>query len=99
MQQNNLKTFPAITDDGGVNSVKAIYDLYKSHSFKTIVMGVSFRNVEQVILEELKNHDENLEVKLTKNDDVVTQEPQISESNFRWQMNENAMASHKLAYL
>ena len=111
MQQNNLKTFPAIADDDGVNSVKAIYDLYKSHGFKTIVMGASFRNVEQVIalagcdaltispalLEQLKNRDENLEVKLTKNDDVVTQEPQISESNFRWQMNENAMATHKLA--
>ena len=107
----NLKTFPAIADDDGVNSVKSIYDLYKSHGFKTIVMGASFRNVEQVIalvgcdaltispalLEELKNRDENLEVKLTKNDDVVTQEPQISESNFLWQMNENAIATHKLA--
>ena len=41
MQQNNLKTFPAIADDDGVNSVKSIYDLYKSHGFKTIVMGAS----------------------------------------------------------
>ncbi|EDN34557.1 transaldolase [Francisella tularensis subsp. tularensis FSC033] len=111
MQQNNLKTFPAIADDDGVNSVKAIYKLYKSHGFKTIVMGASFRNVEQVIalagcdaltispvlLEELKNRDEHLEVKLTKNDDVVTQSPQISEADFRWLMNENAMATHKLA--
>ncbi|WP_275441242.1 transaldolase family protein, partial [Citrobacter werkmanii] len=75
IQQNNLKTFPAIADDDGVNSVKAIYKLYKSHGFKTIVMGASFRNVEQVIalagcdaltispvlLEELKNRDEHLE--------------------------------------
>ncbi|MFV9931025.1 MAG: hypothetical protein AB8V03_06175 [Francisella endosymbiont of Hyalomma asiaticum] len=47
--------------------------------------------ISPALLEELKNRDENLEVKLTKNDDVVTQEPQISESNFRWQMNENAI--------
>ncbi|APC91636.1 MULTISPECIES: transaldolase [Francisella] len=111
MQQNNLKSFPEIEHDDGVNSVKAIYELYKSHGFKTIVMGASFRNAEQVIalagcdaltispalLEELENRHEKLEVKLTKNDDVVTQEPQISESSFRWQINENAMATHKLA--
>ncbi|MDE4957412.1 transaldolase, partial [Francisella tularensis subsp. holarctica] len=82
-------TFPASADYDGVNYVKAIYKLYNSHGFKTIVLGASFRNVEQVIalagcdaltispvfLEELKNRDEHLEVKLTKNYYVVTQSP------------------------
>ncbi|MDE4949273.1 transaldolase, partial [Francisella tularensis subsp. holarctica] len=49
IQKINLKTFPAIADYDGVNYVKAIYKLYKSHGFKTIVMGASFRHVEQVI--------------------------------------------------
>ncbi|MDE4942954.1 transaldolase family protein, partial [Francisella tularensis] len=77
------------------------------HGFKTIVLGASFRYVELVIalagcdaltiypvlLEELKNRDELLEVKLTKTDDVVTQAPHISEADVRWLLNENAMAT------
>ncbi|GAB4221830.1 MAG: transaldolase [Francisella sp.] len=111
MQQNNLKDFPDISQDAGVNSVKDIYNLYKRHNFKTIVMGASFRHVDQVIalagcdaltispalLEELEKRDGELEVKLTKYDGAFIQSPEISESNFRWLMNESAMATHKLA--
>jgi len=32
-------------DDPGVQSVKKIFDYYKQHGYKTIVMGASFRNV------------------------------------------------------
>lgn len=32
-------------DDPGVQSVKKIYNYYKQHQYKTIVMGASFRNV------------------------------------------------------
>lgn len=31
--------------DPGVQSVKKIFDYYKQHGYKTIVMGASFRNV------------------------------------------------------
>ena len=32
-------------EDPGVQSVKRIFDYYKQHGYKTIVMGASFRNV------------------------------------------------------
>jgi len=111
MQQNKLDAFPDVNDDDGVNYVKSIYKLYKDCGFKTIVMGASFRSANQVValagcdaltispvlLEELENNFEKLEVKLKKSNDVSTQVPQITESNFRWQMNENPMATNKLA--
>ena len=32
-------------EDPGVQSVKRIFNYYKQHGYKTIVMGASFRNV------------------------------------------------------
>ena len=32
-------------EDPGVQSVKKIFNYYKQHGYKTIVMGASFRNV------------------------------------------------------
>lgn len=40
--------FPA-ADDPGVKSVKFIYNYLKKHGYKTVVMGASFRNKEQVM--------------------------------------------------
>ncbi|QWV00142.1 transaldolase [Francisella salimarina] len=111
MQQSKLDDFPAVVDDDGINSVRAIYKLYKDCGFKTIVMGASFRSAKQVValagcdaltispalLEELENSFESLEVKLKRSNDVSTQVPQVAESDFRWQMNENSMATTKLA--
>ncbi|QEO56839.1 transaldolase [Francisella marina] len=111
MQQSKLDDFPAVVDDDGINSVRAIYKLYKDCGFKTIVMGASFRSAKQVValagcdaltispalLEELENSFESLEVKLKRSNDVSTQVPQVTESDFRWQMNENSMATTKLA--
>lgn len=39
----------AINDDMGVQSVKAIYDHYKSHGYATQIMGASFRNIKQIL--------------------------------------------------
>jgi len=36
-------------EDPGVTSVKAIYDYYKTHGYSTIVMGASFRNLEEIL--------------------------------------------------
>jgi len=38
----------AANDDPGVRSVRAIYSYYKAHGIDTIVMGASFRNVDQI---------------------------------------------------
>ncbi len=35
-------------EDPGVKSVKSIYNYYKTHGYKTIVMGASFRNTGQI---------------------------------------------------
>ncbi|AXA33431.1 transaldolase [Francisella adeliensis] len=111
MQQQKLVSFPAVEDDEGVKSVKEIYSFYKSHSFKTIVMGASFRNVGQVLalagcdaltispalLEEMANMDGSLETNLCDDYDVHFKEDSLTEERFRLSMNQNIMANHKLA--
>ena len=100
-------------DDPGVHSVQAIYNYYKKFGYKTEVMGASFRNVGQIIelagcdlltispklLQELSNATTPLERKLSPgqaaNDPI--QRLQIDEKAFRWMLNEDAMATEKLA--
>lgn len=43
------KSAIAISDDMGVNSVKAIYNFYKTHGYHTEVMGASFRSTAQIL--------------------------------------------------
>ncbi len=99
-------------EDPGVLSVTQIYNYYKQHGYKTIVMGASFRNADELrglcgcdyltiapkFLQELKDTPGELEVKLQ---DSITGEAQpkidTSEKNFRWMLNEDAMATEKLA--
>ncbi|WP_434061679.1 transaldolase [Candidatus Francisella endociliophora] len=111
MQQENLNEFPEVSSDEGVNSVKAIYDLYKEQGFKTIVMGASFRNAKQVLalagcdaltiapalLEELNSINNKIEPKLINSNSTISQQTKITEVDFRWQMNDNIMATYKLA--
>lgn len=111
MQQQGLESFPAVDEDEGVKSVKEIYSFYKNHDYKTIVMGASFRNIDQVLalagcdaltispalLEEMANMNHTLERKLCNNQEVYLNESSISEDEFRLSMNQNAMANHKLA--
>lgn len=97
-------------EDPGVQSVTRIYDYYKAQGHKTVVMGASFRNVGQIeqlagcdrltispeLLQQLADDNGPLERKL---DTEVSghSEARISESQFRWDMNEDAMATEKLA--
>ena len=98
--------------DPGVVSVTQIYDYYKQHSYNTIVMGASFRNVGEIealagcdyltigpgFLDELRNDSEPLIQCLHTNNIGDAQEKvSLSETDFRWMMNENAMATEKLA--
>ncbi|MCL4120809.1 UNVERIFIED_CONTAM: hypothetical protein GTU68_010425 [Idotea baltica] len=111
MQQQKLVSFPAVEDDEGVKSVKEIYSFYKSHNFKTIVMGASFRNAGQVLalagcdaltispalLEEMANMNGSLDTKLYDSCDVHLKHKSLNEERFRLSMNQNIMANHKLA--
>lgn len=105
------KTDYTAEDDPGVVSVTNIYNFYKVHGYKTIVMGASFRNTGEIIalagcdrltispnlLEELANTAGELTPVLE--DKGATEQPgaKLSETEFRWEMNEDAMATEKLS--
>ena len=97
-------------DDPGVQSVTRIYNYYKSNDYNTVVMGASFRNLNQIeqlagcdrltispdLLEKLAQEQGTLERKLTPG---TNGEPRLilNEAQFRWASNEDAMATEKLA--
>lgn len=100
-------------DDPGVKSVTAIYNYYKKFGYKTIVMGASFRNTGEVLelagcdrltispklLEQLSTDTAEVIQKLDATKSVAEDIKKIdmSEKTFRWMMNEDAMATEKLA--
>lgn len=97
--------------DPGVLSVREIYRFYKQHGFNTVVMGASFRNTGEVLalagcdrltispalLSELSQMQGELTRHLTDNGATTAAPEQLSESQFRWALNEDAMATEKLA--
>ncbi len=97
--------------DPGVLSVKRIYDYYKTHGYKTVVMGASFRNTGEIeslagcdrltispqLLQALSEDDGSLPRQLFSDSANGEEKDHQSESGFRWQMNEDAMATEKLA--
>ncbi|MFW5974930.1 MAG: transaldolase, partial [Bacteroidota bacterium] len=100
-------------EDPGVQSVKAIYNYYKKFDFQTEIMGASFRNTGEIkelagcdlltispeLLKELNEATEALQPVLTPEKARQSDEQRISidEKKFRWLMNEDAMATEKLA--
>ena len=96
-------------EDPGVRSVRRIFELLKSQSYKTEIMGASFRNVNEILalagcdrltiapkyLEQLAHMNEPVEVRL-KMPKAVKKSPPITETEFREQLSESAMATEKL---
>ena len=96
--------------DPGVLSVRRIYDHYKSHGIPTVVMGASFRNPGQIealagcdrltispdLLAKLGEEMGDLPRKLVAGKAGAAAEV-TSEEAFRWEHNEDAMATEKLA--
>ncbi|MCG8429450.1 MAG: transaldolase [Chromatiales bacterium] len=111
-KQSTGQEYSAETDPG-VESVKSIYNYFKKFDYDTIVMGASFRNtgeIEQLagcdrltispgLMAELQADQQPLERKLSveqaKAMDI--EKIEITEQHFRWMMNEDAMATEKLA--
>ena len=106
------QTYTAETDPG-VLSVRAIYAYYKTHGIKTVVMGASFRNIGEIealagcdrltispqLLDELAKSDASLQRKLdpaARHADTPARMA-LDEKAFRFMMNEDAMATEKLA--
>lgn len=97
--------------DPGVQSVTKIFNHYKTHGYNTVVMGASFRNTGQIealagcdrltispdLLDELGASDGELPEALSKAQPATQTGQPISESDFRFEHNESAMASEKLA--
>lgn len=104
--------YPA-AEDPGVQSVRRIYAYYKHHGYPTQIMGASFRNSGEILelagcdlltiapkfMEELSRNDAPITRKLspttTKTNDLSKVD--INEDRFRWEINEDAMATEKLA--
>lgn len=98
-------------EDPGVLSVREIYNYYKANDIKTVVMGASFRNTGEIealagcdrltiapnLLDELSNDLGKLERKLSPETVKPAAKIAVDEKTFRWMMNEDAMATEKLA--
>jgi transaldolase len=48
VQTTGKKVYENGFDDPGVKSVTRIYNYYKKHGYKTVVMGASFRNISEI---------------------------------------------------
>ncbi len=98
--------------DPGVISVSRIYQYFKAHHYNTIVMGASFRNTDEIeclagcdkltispdLLNSLNEDSGQLTRVLSPNDTSTEAKwPELTESQFRWHLNEDPMATEKLA--
>jgi transaldolase len=100
-------------EDPGVLSVQKIYKYYKKFGYKTTVMGASFRNLGEILelagcdsltiapklLAQLGEMKDDVPCKLSTEAAAAFDIEQISltEAEFRWMHNEDAMATEKLA--
>ena len=100
-------------NDPGVRSVRSIYEFYKKHGIATEVMGASFRNVGQItalagcdlltispeLLAQLAASDAPLSRALDASTAKSLDIPYVThdEASFRFALNEDAMATEKLA--
>jgi transaldolase len=97
--------------DPGVVSVRNIYAYYKEHGYKTVVMGASFRNTGELIalagcdrltvspnlLQDLAATEGTLTQVLKDSGATKTPPAKMTEEEFRFELNEDAMATEKLA--
>jgi transaldolase len=103
----------AVEEDPGVESVTSIFNYYKKHGYRTEVMGASFRTKEQVmalcgsdlltispkLLSELSETDAEVQKRLDAASAATLDIDKVDmdEATFRWMLNEDAMATEKLA--
>jgi transaldolase len=111
LAQSEQSAIPA-EQDPGVVSVSRIFRYFKYYDYRTIIMGASFRNVGEIealagcdrltispaLLESLASDSGELKRQLNPQD-VYCDEPRmsLSEGRFRWLMNDDPMATEKLA--
>jgi len=100
-------------EDPGVKSVTSIFNYYKKHGYKTVVMGASFRNVSEIIelagcdlltigpslLQDLMQATTPVPRRLDPAGAEKLEIPKLhlDEKTFRWMLNEDACATEKLS--
>ncbi|MGC6388340.1 transaldolase [Ewingella sp. S1.OA.A_B6] len=98
-------------EDPGVVSVTEIYEYYKQHGYETVVMGASFRNIEEIIelagcdrltigpdlLKQLAESEGALERKLSYAGETKARPERLTEAQFYWDHNQDPMGIDKLA--
>ncbi|WP_297481459.1 transaldolase [uncultured Photobacterium sp.] len=98
-------------EDPGVISVTNIYNYYKQHGYNTVVMGASFRNIEEILelagcdrltispqlLQELEDATGVVEPKLVAATELKARPAAMTHAEFLWDHNQEAMAVEKLA--
>ncbi|MFM7087621.1 MAG: transaldolase [Cyanobium sp.] len=104
------KSYPG-PEDPGVISVSRIFNYYKTHGYKTEVMGASFRNIEEIIelagcdlltispvlMDELRNSEGELQRRLNAFDPAASEaRVHLELADFEAEMAKDAMASEKL---
>ncbi len=103
----------AAADDPGVKSVTTIYQYFKKFDYATVVMGASFRNVDEItqlagcdlltiapaLMEQLQASEGELPRRLSPEmaREADIERIELNEARFRWLMNADAMATEKLA--
>jgi transaldolase len=111
-KENGGKDIP-VDQDPGVASVTRIYNYFKKYGYKTLVMGASFRKVEQIthlagcdlltispeLLEEMQKTQGEIPPALTPEKAQASKDEKLhlDEKKFRWMHNEDAMATDKLS--
>ncbi|MGR5126708.1 transaldolase [Photobacterium swingsii] len=98
-------------EDPGVVSVSGIYNYYKEHGYKTVVMGASFRNIGEILelagcdrltiapqlLAELEAAEGEVVEKLIDSNGTKERPAAMTHAEFLWDHNQDAMAVEKLA--
>ncbi len=98
-------------DEPGVQSVRAIHQYFRERQYPTVVMGASFRNVGEILalvgcdrltispglLEELEQAQGTVSRQLHATAQPKPRPERMTENEFRWALNEDAMATEKLA--
>ncbi|MEE9166527.1 MAG: transaldolase [Candidatus Neomarinimicrobiota bacterium] len=112
LKNSGVDNFPP-HEDPGVKSVQTIYHYFKKHECETVIMGASFRNVDEILqlagcdlltispslMEELQNSEGKVPRKLNPESslDLGGEKMNLDEKEFRWMLNEDPMATEKLA--
>lgn len=111
-KERGVQEIPA-QDDPGVHSVRSIFHYYKKFGYSTEIMGASFRNTGEILQLagcDLLTISPGLLEELSKDSGTVTchlseesarqqdlQKITLDENRFRWMLNEDPMATEKLA--